>query len=98
MIGARLAPRKLLWLGVVTFVVTLLASRGTHSETHEFIATVALGLEVALVICSGLGWRRPALFLFVAVIVCWLAVFVTDSFYINAYRNLRYLVVNGAWQ
>jgi len=88
MIKAGLAPKGALLVGLTTFVVTFLASRGVHSPVHEFLAVVAMGLEVALVICSALGRRRAAVVLLVAVVICWLTAFVTDGFCLNAYRNL----------
>ena len=78
MIGAR---KNTLLIGVVTFTVTALASRGTHSEIHEVVAAIALVLEVGLIICSGLGWKRAAVILLAAVALCWLTVFATDSAY-----------------
>ena len=85
---ARLVPRNTLLIGLITFITTFVASRGGHSDTHHLIAGIAMTLEIALVICSVLGRRRAAAILLVGVAVCWLAVFVTDGFYLNAYRNL----------
>jgi len=78
---ARLVPKSTLLIGVAALGTTFFVSRGTHSTIHEFVAVVAMGLEVALVVCSGLGKKRAAAILLVAVVICWLTVFVTDSAY-----------------
>ena len=88
MIGVRLTSKSTLLIGLAALAVTFVASRGTHSTIHEFLAVVAMVLEVGVIICSGLGRKRAAAILLAAVVVCWLVVFVTDSFYLNAYRNL----------
>jgi hypothetical protein len=92
---AILAPRRTLLIGALALAATFIASRGPHSEVHEFVAMVAMVLEGALIVCSSLGWRRATAVLLVGVVVCWLAAFFTDGFCLNAYRNFRQWL--GSW-
>ena len=79
MIGVRLTSKSTLLIGLAALAVTFVASRGTHSTIHEFLAVVAMVLEVGVIICSGLGRKRAAAILLAAAAVCWLAVVATDG-------------------
>lgn len=79
----------LLAAAIVTWLITFWASRGQHSQIHHHIAWVALRLEMALLVCGVLGLQGLGSIIVLAVAGCFLAVFVTDSFFLKVLRVIR---------